>query len=374
MPTHILIAALLATSPAIAPEPKEPAVYATIKLEKDTRAWPVEFSPDGKTLAYVIHLKEKLGEKIVLWDVAKKEVGTTLDAERYLFRSLSWEPDGKGFIANDLTSVCRVDARTGKSETLYNHSNLDYRGSEVYVMRYLPERKLIVSGGEDGLVRFWDTEKGKELKAVRCVPDKLSLPLAIPVPPGANKVIVAAESGTETRDEAGKLRSVQLQWSTFAIDLKDFSVSTILKGSPSLRRQELVELRAGDEFAYGNDEQRVVFTDAATLKTRTTRKCPIHPCQLLFTPNCRYLIASGPFPIPPIVGLFTRPGGIAVYDLATEKWVAHWQVRGDGTSCSVSYSESNNLLAYAEGDSLITIWDMKGVIDPAAKPKAKKKD
>jgi hypothetical protein len=40
----------------------------------------------------------------------------------------------------------------------------------------------------------------------------------------------------------------------------------------------------------------------------------------------------------------------------------------------VSYSESNNLLACTSNANTVTVWDMKGVIDPAAKPKAKKKD
>lgn len=371
MPAHILLAAFLATPPTVAPAPKEPAVYATIKLGKESSAWPLEFSPDGKTLAYVIHTKEKVGEKIALWDVAKKEEGNTLTAESerypYLFRSLAWEPDGKGFIVDHFSRVCRVDARTGKSEKLYAHKDPEVGGTEVYVVRYLPEQKLIVSGGSDGLVRFWDTEKGKELKAVRYVPDQRIHPSAIAVVPGANKVIVTAESGIETRDEGGKVRSVQLQWSMFAIDMKDFSVSKIQKDSPSLGREELVELSAGGEFAYGDDEQRVVFTDAVTLKTRTTGKCPIHPCQLRFTPNGRYLIAGGPFPIPPAVSLFTKPGGIAVYDMVTEKWIAHWQVRGDWPGRSVSYSESNNLLACTGEDNTITVWDMKGIVDPAAK-------
>jgi hypothetical protein len=86
MPAHILLAALLAT-PTVVPPPKEPAVYATIKFEKKACAWAMAFSPDGKTLAYIHHRGQELGENLVFWDVAKKEVVTTLtaDGEKYRF-------------------------------------------------------------------------------------------------------------------------------------------------------------------------------------------------------------------------------------------------------------------------------------------------
>lgn len=369
MPAHILLAALLATPPVVTLPSKEPAVYATIKVGKKDRAWAMAFSPDGKTLAYNV----SVGEKVVFWDVAKKEVANTLTAEGeqypYSFRSLAWEADGKGFIVDRHSSVCRVDARTGKVEKLYRHREPDDSGFEVYCVHHLLERKLIASGGSDGLVRFWDTEKGKELKAVRCAPDKDNYPLAVAVVPNANKVIVAAELATVTK-EIGGGGVVHCESSMFAIDMKDFSVSTILKNSPVDQFMNIGVTSGGGEFAYGK-EDRVVFTDATTFKTRTTAKCPIEPCQLRFTPNGRYLIAAGPIPIPPVLTLIAKPGGIAVYDLAAEKWIAYWQFRGDGSSWTVSYSESNNLLAWASRDSIITVWDMKGIVDPTAKPKKK---
>jgi WD40 repeat protein len=379
LPAHVVLVALLAAPPTVFPKSKEPAVYATIKLGKDTHGGPVEFSPDGKTLAYVSDQYVKAGggiemdtvvEKMVLWDVVKKEeVNTVTQGKPRNFRSLAWEPDGKGFIADYFSRVGRVDARTGKSEALYDHCGPERDYGEVYVVRYLPERKLIVSGGSDGLVRFWDTEKGKELKAVRCAPDKDNYPLAVAVVPNANKVIVAAELATVTK-EIGGGGVVHSESSMFAIDMKDYSVSTILKDAPSLRRKGLVELPAGGEFAYGT-EDGVVFTDAETLKTRTSVRCPVDPSELVFTPNGRYLIVAGPLPIPPLLSLIAKPVGIAVYDMAAEKWIAYWQVKGERPGWSVSYSESNNLLAHAGEDNTITVWDMKGIIDPDAKPKKK---
>ncbi len=370
MLAHILLAALLANPPAVTLPSKEPAVYATIKFEKKDCAWAMAFSPDGKTLAYIHHRGQELGENLVFWDVAKKEVVNTLTADgekwQYLFRSLAWEPDGKGFIVDQFNGVCRVDARTGKTDTLYTHGR---GGKEVYCVHHLPERKLIASGGSDGLVRFWDTEKGKEVKAVRCAPDKGNYPLAVAVVPNANKVIVAADLETVTKKpDGGDVHHSES--SMFAIDMKDYSVSTILKDLPVDQYKNLGVTRDGQEFAYGN-EDRVVFTDAVTLKTRTTAKCPIEPCQLLFTPNGRYLIAAGPIPIPSVLTLIARPSGIAVYDLAAEKWIAYWQVQESWPEWSVSYSESVNLLAWTSRDSGIPVGDMKGIIDPTAKPKKK---
>jgi hypothetical protein len=348
-----LCGALLAAPLSFADDydPKEPEVYATINLGKKRRVWDAQFSPDGKTLAYI-----ESGEKIVLWDVAKKETVSTFkpDDKRYYY-TMTWQPDGKALIAGEFGRVYHIDIVTAERKKLYTHD------STVQEIRYLPEKKLIVSSGDlDGCVKFWDAEKGKEVKEIKYTKENFVHDIA--AVPGTSKVVVNAEVVKKVGDKITSMKD-----ELFTIDLNDYSVKTIFDDSPVDKFDRLGATHAG-ELAYGQGK-RVVFTDLATLKTRTTGKGPYWPSRILFTQNDRYLIAIGVRPH--LIPALHSPGGMAVYDMKAEKWTAYWELMADG-HWAMSYSESANLIAFgSDRHNTITVWDMKGIIDPAAKPKKK---
>jgi dipeptidyl aminopeptidase/acylaminoacyl peptidase len=357
MPAHILLATFLATPPDFVDDydPKEPAGYATIKLGKGEVTWDAQFSPDGKTLAY-----NESGKRIVLWDVAKKKETAEFKADPdRSYHAMAWQPDGKALIAGEFGRVYHIDVPTGERKKVYTHD------STVRVIRYLPEQKLIVSSGDsDGCVKFWGVEKEKVVKEVRYA-DK-NFVHDISFAPKTSKLVVSAQVPHDI--VGGDGRTVHSSDDVvFTIDLKDYSVKTVFDDSPLAWFMTMTATQAG-EMAYGKGK-RVAFTNLATRKTCTTDKGPIWPERLLFTPNDRYLIVVGMRPH--LIPATYSPGGMAVYDMKAEKWGAYWELMADGRWVT-SYSESANLIAYgSDRCNILTIWDMTGVIDPAAKPKAK---
>lgn len=378
MPAHILLAALLATPPAVAPTPKEPAVYATIPVEKDRFASAVHFSPDGKTLAFFEGVLG-VGNRIVLWDVGKKERTAAFEAKVY-YRQMVWAPDGKAIYAADSGGVYRIDVATGKRAELYAHDN------DVTALKYLPDVNRLVSAAEDGSVVAWDAAKDKLVKRLKCPEGDLPKVDVLEVPPGkyklaelavdaqpvpgTSKVAVAATGGTVELD--GTKRSTSIHKVLYLVDLADGTFATAVDGPPvSDDCRQLAAPHAGGEYAFADPDQKgVVVADAGTGKSRTVKGCPFRPLACRFSPSDRYLFVGG-FDGDRERG--TARGKIAVCDLATEEWVGWAASEGERVGY-LSYSAAANLLTCGSGaraDRQITVWDMKGIVDPAAKKEKK---
>jgi WD40 repeat protein len=123
----------------------------------------VDFSPDGKRLcaAYnLLHFSAGL-QKILLWDLTRREIKLTLDApdvRRAFFspngKVLAWESDGG--------AVTLLDAATGKEL----HSFEAHTGP-VSAVAYSPDGKLIATASQDNDVRLWDARTSKPLLRLR---------------------------------------------------------------------------------------------------------------------------------------------------------------------------------------------------------------
>lgn len=365
MPTHILFAALLAT-PTVVPTPKEPKVYATIKLGEDMASH-AEFSPDGKRLAYI-----QAGEKLVLWDVTKKKA-TVLSEPKGLY-GLVWSSDGKCLYVISFSAVCRIDAATGEWSELYVHGR-----KPATAIKYIPEKKQLVSGGTDGSIVVWDAEKDKLVKKLTCPDEGLVFDLQ---PVGTSKLAVAASLRTTRADDPNviKVRKV-----LYTADLTDGTFTMVIDPAKSLddSRHQLAATHAGGEYAFADpDNGSVGITDVATGKSRTIKDCPLCPVACKFSPSNRYLFMGGakqsildgidPFSSKGI-NPFKSKGAFAIYDLTTNEWATQMK-KEQATVSSLSYSAEANLLACTfdcREKNEIVVWDMKGIIDPAAKPKKK---
>jgi len=361
MPAHILLAALFATPPAVALTPKEPAVYATIPVEKDRVAADAQFSPDGKCLAFT-EAGEENGNLImwlVLWDVAKKERTAAFKTKSF-YRRMVWSPDGKAIYTAAFGTVFRVDVAAGKRAELYGHKN------DVTALKYLPDTKQLVSAALDGSIVVWDATKDKLVKELKLPQDALTID-AQPVP-GTSKLAVIASCATLQND--GPRQVLKIRKGLYLADLTDGSFAIVLDRQPvSDAYHQLAAPRSGSEYAFANPEKGVVISDVTTGKSHTVTDCPVVPLACRFSPSDRYLFVGG---CEKDGARFKQSGAIAVYDLTAKKWVGQWTTKG--VVMDLSYSATGNLLTCTSGDvsdRQITVWDMKGIVDPAAKKEKK---
>jgi hypothetical protein len=122
--------------------------------------------------------------KVYLWDMPAGNLRQTLDAGSTV-RCLAMAPDGKRLAAGCEDGAVRLwDVDTGKEER-----RLAGPGDWVLVLAFSPDGKQFAAGGYDG-VRLWDPADGKKLRDIPAAPPPA--PKASPVP--ANVVLALAFS------------------------------------------------------------------------------------------------------------------------------------------------------------------------------------
>ena len=103
------------------------------------RALDLDFSPDGKTLASIIHWPPK----VVLWDIENKHEKITI--HDVTGESVRYSPDGKVLVCGDVI----YDAQTGEPQLILFGGD----GYRKFVA-YSPDGKTIAGVGRKG-IRFW---------------------------------------------------------------------------------------------------------------------------------------------------------------------------------------------------------------------------
>lgn len=159
----------------------------------DEVTWDVAFSPDGSMLAAA-------GDrKVLLWDMPAGTLRRTLQHQHYV-RNVAFSPDsstvagagidnregillwdtGSGQKQREMKNTMRPVAFSPDGQTLVtggplgiqlwaaqgNEPRLQRHTPEVSALAVSPDEKLIASGGVDQVVRLWDAQTGKLVRAL----------------------------------------------------------------------------------------------------------------------------------------------------------------------------------------------------------------
>ena len=116
------------------------------------------FSPDGKTLA----TGDGYGN-LRLWDTAKGDLRTTIEAHQGWVFSIAWLSDGKRLATGGKDRVIRIREAAPPWQVL---KTFEGHTSDVHAIAFTVDGGTLVSAGDDRTVRVWDVSSGQTLRTL----------------------------------------------------------------------------------------------------------------------------------------------------------------------------------------------------------------
>jgi WD40 repeat protein len=129
---------------------KDGKCLKTFELDHYDSVYSVCFSPDSNQVIMG-------GGKIYIWDLSGKHINT-FEKDEYYIGSVSVSPDNR-----EIVSGCRKmklwDRATGQCVQIFEGHKADSRSIGTTNIRacFSPDGKMIISGGEDYMIKLWDT-------------------------------------------------------------------------------------------------------------------------------------------------------------------------------------------------------------------------
>jgi WD40 repeat protein len=114
---------------------------------------PIALAPDGRELAVAAH------GALDVWNLAAKRIRLSLPQSSPV-RAVAYAPDGRTLAFAALRRVTLWDTTTGEpGAVLKGHEKL------VNAVAFTPDSRDLLTGSNDGTVRIWDAESGREVRA-----------------------------------------------------------------------------------------------------------------------------------------------------------------------------------------------------------------
>ncbi len=288
----------------------------------------VTFSPDGKRVATASR-----DHTIHLWDPQTGKPLRVLAGHTDGVNAVAFSPDGKQLVSASRDRTAALwDVATGRMRLL-GEPRVG-QGNEVHAVAFSPDGKVLATGGYSGLVYLWDVQTGKEIRRVKRESDGHLIAKALAFSADGKVLVCGGFHAVHWINPAtGRLlRTREMgKW------------VTSLSFSPD-----------GKTLAVGCNEN-LLLLETATWKERA--RFPGHwneSGSVAFSPDGR-LLASGSHDM----------GGdmdktIHVWELATGKEVGAFRGH-ERAVLSVAFSPDGKRLATASADATVLIWDLAAV-------------
>jgi WD40 repeat protein len=118
----------------------------------------VAFSPDGTMLAFSSGRYDgATGMFVRLWDKATGEERAALRIETGVYPDFAFSPDSAELAMTGVNAVRILDAATGNERGVLPHSEFVSR------LAFSPDGRWLVSVGQDGIARVWNTQSDDEV-------------------------------------------------------------------------------------------------------------------------------------------------------------------------------------------------------------------
>ena len=298
------------------------------------------YSPDGKTLASLIHWSPR----VALWDIQTQTLKIVINDVNG--RTIDYAPDGKTFVCGDII----YNALTGQSQL----SLLDGEGYRDFVA-YSPDGKTVAGAGPKG-IRFWSTAINKP-PAPRFIGGTTGSPIANPIATSAQSVPgVRGLSYSPNGKEVAVACALGI-WIYDAVANKEIALLTDKEGGHKASVVAIAYSPDGKILAsagdYGGDNS-IRLWDAKTKEYQLTLPLPriagkhwfYYLRSLSFSADSTLLISTDG----------SASDNLHLWDVTKAEY--KWTLSGHkaGTTSAV-FSPDGNRIATSAQDGTILLWD-----------------
>jgi WD40 repeat protein len=299
--------------------------------------WGIAFSRDGKQLAAVSKSAPRGEGAFRRWDLSTgRELTKNVDAEtsdRWAYHvALACLEDGKFLVAEttepNIALYSPGDPKSGK--LLKGHTG------RVMCLSFTSDAKTLASLDDDGMIRLWNTEDGKEIAK-------------LPAPTMKEHALKGNLSFIAVSPDAERL----------ALTLPDGSTRLLDAEGRELRR--LPTKVQMSSLVFTPDGKTLITGENCVEMWNTEDAKPIH---LLNEPRSpiRTLSLS---PDGKLVAFATDRGQVRFVDVVTGKTLSQRELPCRG---GIAFSRDSRLLAVAPGDNTIVFWDAAKLCSSEPRP------
>ncbi|MDJ0620558.1 MAG: AAA-like domain-containing protein, partial [Calothrix sp. MO_192.B10] len=331
--------------------------------------WNIRFSPDGKTLA-----SSSSDGTIRLWNVEDGKLKKTILAHNNTWvRSISYSPDGKLLASSDSRGWVKLwNAGNGKLlQTIPAHRK---PVRWVTYVKFSPDGKTLASTSRDKTVKLWQVENGKLLKTPKILKGHESAVRSVDFSPDGKILASASEDRTVklwNLEDGKQIENLLGHRSTvWSVNFSPNGKQLVSSGSDNtlkLWNLETLDTRPQTFNGHGGIIRSVTFSpDGKKLFSVSDRTLRIWSLEDM---EPRTLVDNGG----EITAVSFSPDGQIIASADTDNSIKLWDAKNHKLQTTlkghtkriwdVSFSPDGKLLASASSDKTVKLWNLENGVE-----------